>query len=104
VHLHKPDLSASSHSLAATIKIQDGLMLYLMMNAYWEPLTFDLPPVQAPATDWYRIIDTALPSPADITLSDRELLAAPSYRVIARSVVLLGTHKTSSSLRTANTK
>ena len=104
VRLNNPDLSSSSHSLAATIKVQDGLMLYLMMNAYWEPLTFDLPPILAPATDWHRIIDTALPSPADITLSDREPLTAPSYHVISRSVVLLGTHKTSGSLRTDNTK
>jgi hypothetical protein len=32
-----------------------------MLNAYWEPLTFDLPSV-APEGPWRRCIDTSLPS------------------------------------------
>jgi len=38
-----------------------------MLNAYWEPLTFELPPVPADRQQrWRRCIDTALDSPDDI--------------------------------------
>ena len=40
-------------------------LLHGMLNAYWEPLTFELPPVPA-EQGWRRCIDTALDSPDDI--------------------------------------
>jgi glycogen operon protein len=60
-----------------------------MLNAYWEPLAFELPPLPAKER-WHRIADTALPAPDDF--SDPE--AAPPmdgdrYRVEARSAVVL---------------
>ena len=62
-----------------------------MLNAYWEPLTFELPAVPADSqTAWRRCIDTALASPDDIVAWDT---AAPvdqaTYVVHAHSVVLL---------------
>ena len=51
------DLGAHSRSLAWHVGD-----LYVMANAWWEPLTFE---VQAPGP-WRRVVDTSLPSPDDI--------------------------------------
>lgn len=47
VKLHQPDWSQDSRSLAMQVsgtEVEGGF--YLMTNAYWEPLTFELPPLQ----------------------------------------------------------
>ena len=44
---------------------RDGLGLHLIMNAYWEPLDFELPH-EADREPWRRWIDTSLDSPDDI--------------------------------------
>ena len=62
-----------------------------MINAYWEPLTFALPPASAGAEPgWRRWLDTSLPSPEDIH-APAEAPAAPgtAYRVGPRSVAAL---------------
>jgi glycogen operon protein len=59
--------------------------LYVIANAYWEPLTFT---VQASGR-WLRIVDTALPPPDDIVEPDSAPAAGPHYAVAARSVVIL---------------
>jgi glycogen operon protein len=66
---------------------EDGLRLHLILNAYWEPLAFELPPAADP---WRRWIDTALESPEDIV----EWQSAPPspgtvYLAGPRSVVAL---------------
>ena len=51
VRLNQPDWSAHSHSLA--LSVQDGRKhYYLVMNAYWESLQFELPPVPAGTAGW----------------------------------------------------
>jgi glycogen operon protein len=62
-----------------------------MLNAYWEPLTFELPPIPAESTQaWRRCIDTALKSPDDICLWEAApLVRQTTYMVQPRSVVLL---------------
>jgi glycogen operon protein len=88
--LHQPDWSDHSRSIAICAEIgRDRLRFHLIMNAYWEPLDFELPPVEA-GNVWRRWIDTALDSPDDIVPWE----AAPpvadgTYRAGARSVVLL---------------
>jgi isoamylase len=63
--------------------------LHVILNAYWEPLVFDLPPLP-PERRWHRLIDTALPSPDDFTPPDRARpLAEHRYRAASRSVVVL---------------
>ncbi|MFB0533890.1 MAG: glycogen debranching protein GlgX [Anaerolineae bacterium] len=90
VHLGQPDWGHDSHTLAFTLRHPEGGdHLHVMLNAYWEPLTFELPPLQA-GERWHRIVDTALPAPDDF--SDPE--AAPPldenwYRGEARSAVVL---------------
>ena len=68
-----------------------GLEFYIMLNAYWEPLDFELPaPTEPDRGPWRRWIDTGLESPQDIVPWE----AAPgifsdAYRADARSVVVL---------------
>ena len=38
-----------------------------MLNAYWEPLDFDLPGLPL-GQQWHRLVDTALASPDDFLI------------------------------------
>jgi isoamylase len=89
VKLGKPDWSVSSHSLASSVWCRDqGLLFYLILNAYWEPLEFELP--ASPGDVWHRWIDTGLESPHDIAeWPCAPLSAGPVYRAAPRSVVAL---------------
>jgi isoamylase len=90
VKLGKPDWSFDSHSLASSIDSGDGeLNMYMILNAYWEALEFELPEVRDDYEPWRRAIDTSLDSPNDIversaapTVGTRSYLAAP-YSVVA---------------------
>jgi isoamylase len=67
VKLGAPDWSRSSHALAlSTMCPSDRLAFYLILNAYWEPLEFELPVLKGEARQWCRWIDTSLDSPNDI--------------------------------------
>jgi isoamylase len=92
VKLHQPDWGECSHSLAFSAELKkEGLMMHLMLNAYWEPLEFELPRTDSGGgSGWRRWIDTGLDSPQDIV----EWQAAPlvhgfAYRVEPRSLALL---------------
>ncbi|HYQ46626.1 MAG TPA: glycogen debranching protein GlgX [Polyangiaceae bacterium] len=88
-----PDWSEKSHSLAFTLRTRRArYALHCMINAFWEPLTFELPPVSEGAFGpWRRCIDTALASPNDIQpWNDAPEYTEPAYPVAARSLVLLG--------------
>ena len=69
----------------------EGLLFHAILNAYWEPLDFELPPAGDRSEDsWHRWIDTSLDSPEDIV----EWQSAPpvpggTYRAGPRSVVVL---------------
>jgi glycogen operon protein len=92
VKLDQPDWSGSSHSLALGLNLpESGLRVHLVLNAYWEPLVFELP-LSDVGNPWRRWIDTALAPPDDIV----EWQCAPpvpgrAYRAGARSVVALFT-------------
>jgi isoamylase len=92
VRLDRPDLAPDSHSLAVTVRGPGGkATFHVMFNAYWEPLTFELPRVGPDGGDaWRRWIDTARDTPDDIA----DTLRAPaidgsSYTVQARSLAVL---------------
>jgi isoamylase len=91
VKLGQPDWSNDSHSLAFSAEANDEkLLLYVILNAYWEPLDFELPPWSTSETPWRRWIDTSLVSPCDIM--DWQLAPAvsgPVYRAGPRSAVAL---------------
>jgi isoamylase len=65
VHLWAPDFSDDSHSLAATAYLDNEGGFHLMINAYWEPLCFSLPPLPEGCGPWRRLIDTFQDPPSD---------------------------------------
>jgi glycogen operon protein len=96
VQLNHPDWGDHSHSLAFTLRsLSARFLLHGIFNAYWEPLTFELPappdrgPDQSNAK-WRRCIDTALASPDDIcSAQTAPAVITPTYTAQPRSVVLL---------------
>ena len=90
VRLDAPDWGAHSHSLAFELNhphYDDHL--HIMLNAYWEPLAFELPALPA-GIDWYRIIDTARASPEDFRWPDEApRVDQDRYQLAARSAVML---------------
>ncbi len=90
VRLGQPDWSEESHSLAFTLGYrQHDELLHVIFNAYWEPLTFELPPL-ARGQCWKRIINTALSGAEDFCpLETAPKIKQPFYRVAARSSVIL---------------
>lgn len=92
VRLDQPDWSDHSRSIAVTVVIrQEKLLLHLVLNAYWELLDFELPPiVNGGGNPWCRWIDTAQESPHDIVPWDEAPpVSGLTYRVETRSVVAL---------------
>jgi glycogen operon protein len=92
VRLNEPDLSPESHSLAVTLGGgRRPVMFHAMFNAYWEPLTFELPPpLPTGSGRWRRWIDTSRDAPGDVCAGTRSpLVEAPAYTVGARSIVVL---------------
>ncbi len=86
----QPDWGYYSHTLAFTLlHPEHDEHLHVMLNTYWEPLPFDLPPLGKGET-WHRLIDTALPSPADWSPPETApRVSAGTYRLEARSAVVL---------------
>jgi len=85
-----PDTSYESHAFAyclhgASVGDCD---LYVMINAFWEDLIFAIQ--EHPPGGWWRVVDTARPSPDDIHEAGHETpVCQPFYTVGARSVVVL---------------
>jgi glycogen operon protein len=91
VRLGQPDWSDWSHSLAFSAENPyEKLWVHVILNAYWEPLDFELPAADRGNGSWRRWIDTSLDSPCDI-VEWQEALPVPfaPYRAAARSVVVL---------------
>jgi glycogen operon protein len=92
VKLGQPDWGESSHSIAFTVEIRrEKLLFHVILNAYWQPLDFELPRVnEAGKNPWRRWIDTALDSPYDILQWETaESVPGYAYRAESRSVVML---------------
>jgi len=92
VRLNQPDLSRDSHSLAFTVRSKRrAVIFHVMFNAYWEPLTFDLPnPGPAMGTCWRRWIDTYRDAPDDVCdTPPASPIDSARYTVHARSLVVL---------------
>ena len=92
VKLNQPDWGQRSHSIAFTVEIREKkLLFHLILNAYWDPLDFELPQADSSGEDqWRRWIDTALDSPHDIVeWETAEPVPGHAYRAEPRSVVML---------------
>jgi len=90
VSLEQPDWSYHSRSLAFTLGHPHAQeLIHVMLNAFWEPLEFALPPL-AKGQRWYRIVDTALPPGKDFCpLVQSPPVMGQHYAVGARSAVVL---------------
>ena len=90
VKLNQPDWGDNSHAIAFEAEYKkEGLRFHLILNAYWEPLDFELPKMEA-GTPWRRWIDTALDTPHDIVpWQTTRAISGATYRAEARSVVIL---------------
>jgi isoamylase len=89
VKLNQPDWGDDSHSFAFSAELpKENLLFHLIANAYWEPLGFELPPVNE--CQWRRWIDTSLDSPQDIVAwQSAQPVSGCNYLAGSRSVVVL---------------
>ncbi|HVO60110.1 MAG TPA: isoamylase [Terriglobales bacterium] len=81
------DLSPDSRSLAFCLRgaSQTDDDIYVMINAYWQKLSFEIQ--EGTPDEWLRIVDTDLATPADF--SERGLpLQSSMYEVAPRSIVV----------------
>jgi glycogen operon protein len=90
VKLDAPDWRDQSHSLAfELLSHKRNEHLHVMVNAYWRALEFEIP-APKDGCRWYRVIDTALPSPDDFITPPKVLrINQQKYRVKSRSLVVL---------------
>ena len=82
------DLSPDSRSLAFCLHgaSQGDDDIYVMINAYWRELQFQIQ--EGAPQDWARIVDTDLPSPHDFSECGLSLQQS-IYQVAPRSIVVL---------------
>jgi len=84
------DRGFDSHTLAYHLDgaSQNDESIYVMINAYWEPLEFHIQ--KGTPEQWRRIVDTSLDSPNDIVDdADAPNINTLVYTVAPRSVVVL---------------
>jgi glycogen operon protein len=94
IKLNQPDWNDHSHSLALSAEIrQERLLVYLILNAYWKSISFELPLLENSANKkWHRWIDTYLESPQDIVdWKTSPTVDANVYTAGPHSVVVLYT-------------
>jgi glycogen operon protein len=95
VRLNQPDWSTGSHSVALSAEfVNEGKLVHWILNAYGEPLDFELPDGGVAGREWRRQwkrwIDTSLETPEDIVpWKDARPYTGPVYRVAPHSVVVL---------------
>ncbi|HKF47157.1 MAG TPA: glycogen debranching protein GlgX [Terracidiphilus sp.] len=97
VRLNQPDWSENSRSIALSAEVEgEGVSFYLILNAYWDSLTFEVPEIDFVSHGpWRRWIDTTLEAPDDIV----DWQCAPPvlgdlYHAGPRSTVVLIASKT----------
>jgi glycogen operon protein len=94
VRLGEPDLGDASRTIALTLWGR-AIVLHVILNAYWDPLEFEIPAIETGMARWHRIIDTSLASPDDFTAaSDAPTVDGPTYAAGSRSVVVLASRRT----------
>ena len=88
--LGQPCWDDDSYHLALSLHHpQADEFLHIMLNAYWKPLSFELPKL-SPHKNWHRIVDTALVAPFDFSdLKVASLIQVDYYQVQPRSLVML---------------
>jgi isoamylase len=84
------DFGPASRSLAFALsgrRFGEG-DLYVMINAFWEPVQFQIQ--EGEAGDWKRVVDTSQSSPQDIVEPGKELrVVSLDFEVAPRSIAVL---------------
>ncbi len=94
VKTNEPDWRDISHSIAYELNnrvtdTRESEHLFVMLNAYWDNLSFDLPALPA-GQEWRRVIDTALLPPNDFSSPPVPLLPGQAnYSTRSKNVVVL---------------
>ncbi len=87
------DFSGSSRFIAWTLEAfqtdqRSDVPIYVASNAFWEPLTIELPALEGKR--WYRVVDTSLPVGEDIVPEEEAFfLPEMTYLVRPRSTIVL---------------
>ncbi|GAX38298.1 glycogen debranching protein GlgX [Nodularia sp. NIES-3585] len=82
---HDPDSRVLAYTLGG---FEGHADIHIMLNMYWEDLEFEIPLLQD--RRWYKVVDTAEPSPADIVEKGNEpMVSGDVYHVKNRSIVVL---------------
>jgi isoamylase len=92
IRLDEPDWSDHSHSIAFTVQSPlNRRVVHVILNAYWEPLQFELPPLRDhEGQRWRRLVDTWLQPPEDVRLiQSAPPVSGTSIAVQPRSLVVL---------------
>ena len=91
VKLNRPDWSRFSHTIALGGELKgEEILVHIILNAYWQPLEFEIPILKDGKQNWRRWIDTALDPPYEICEWDaEEPVLGRTYRAGARSMVVL---------------
>jgi glycogen operon protein len=90
---NEPDFSGSSRFVAWVLEAfetqeRGDVPIYVASNAFWEPLTIELPATEDQR--WYRVVDTSLPVGEDIVPEEEAFfLPETSYEVRPRSTIVL---------------
>ncbi|BAY50086.1 glycogen debranching enzyme GlgX (plasmid) [Scytonema sp. HK-05] len=90
LNLFKPDWdNPDARVLAFTLADFDGgADIHVMLNMYWDTLKFEIPSIAV--RKWYKVVDTAQPSPMDILEPGQEtLISEDGCFVQGRSIVVL---------------
>lgn len=93
--INQPDWGCHSQSLALTVEIKkEKRFLHIILNAYTEPLDFELPTVDIEEENpWLRWIDTSFESPNDICEWQKlQPISGKFYRTAPHSVVVLSSN------------
>ena len=90
VRLHEPDFGEHSHSLAfELIAPSKDEHVFVIANAFWEPISFEIPPPLAGRT-WRRLVDTSLAGGEDcFNLEEAPPIGSRIYQARERSTVVL---------------
>ena len=90
VKLEQPDWGKNSHALAYELRNEfSGEHIHVILNAYWEPLMFELP-ATAQGRHWRRLVDTGLEPPQDYAAPPAGLVDGQRhYACQARTTVVL---------------
>ncbi|MFN2203356.1 MAG: glycogen debranching protein GlgX [Caldilineaceae bacterium] len=90
VKLRQPDWSDDSHTLSFTVRGW-RFSFQVIVNAYWEPLEFEIPQLRTRRNGrWRRIVDTYLESPDDFSeMATAPIVQTDTYLVQPRTIVIL---------------